>query len=324
MADNNVRLLRATLSILVVIGFVVWVAWYVYFHHGEFSVITEVSWFDLLLLYGAFLAIVVFNGKLFEAITSAFDVRLGRAEWLMLSAASSFANYFIPFRGGAGMRAMYLAKVHGLSLGSFIATVGIMSLIYAVANGLLALIGIVLIVFSGGPLDVTLTVFFALVTTAGLMLMKFDWYPGRRPEQFLLKHLHQIFLGWTKIKSKDGLLLKLWMIILGISLASMWQCKVAFEAILAPLSWGGVILYAAAKNLALLISLTPGSFGIVETISIYLGKVLGYTTAQALLVQALIRVVAISSLLVFGPFAVLLLKRRLAHFGRKTSVQVPR
>ncbi|MDH5512089.1 MAG: flippase-like domain-containing protein [Gammaproteobacteria bacterium] len=304
---------------MIVLSFVVWAAWYVYFHHEEFLAIKEVSWFNLMLLYGAFLVIVAFNGKFIEVVSIAFDVRLERVEWLMLSAASSFANYFLPFRGGAGMRALYLAKVHGLSFTHFLATVGIMFLTYAVANGLLALIGMTLIVLSGGPVDVTLTVFFALVTIAGFVLMKYDRIPNIRPEHFLLKQLHHILLGWTMIKRKDGLILRLWLIISIISLASIWQCKVAFAAISVPLSWGGVILYAASKNMALLISLTPGSFGIVETISIYLGNVLGYTTAQALLVQALIRVVAISALLVIGPLAILFLKRRLVGFDRNPT-----
>lgn len=310
------KLLRATLSTLVVIGFIVWVAWYVHFHQDEFAILKSVSWFDLLLLYGAFLVIVVFNGKLFEVITSAFDVRLKNIEWLMLSAVSSFANYFLPFRGGAGMRAMYLTKVHGLSLTRFIATLGIMSLIYMVSNGLLALVGVVMILLSGGPLNISLTIFFALVSVFGIVLMKYDYRPRKLSNHLILKHLHKILLGWAVIRKKDGLLLRLWVIITIIILASMWQCKVAFTAISFPLSWGGVILYAASKNLALLISLTPGALGIVEAISIYLGKILGYSTAQALLVQALIRVVALTTLLVVGPVATLLLKRRLTNFSR--------
>jgi hypothetical protein len=52
--------------------------------------------------------------------------------------------------------------------------------------------------------------------------------------------------------------------------------------------------------------------GVVELISIYLGTVLGYSTADALSVQALIRAVAIVSLLLLGPPALLYLRRRIA------------
>ena len=71
------------------------------------------------------------------------------------------------------------------------------------------------------------------------------------------------------------------------------------------------MIYAASKNLASLVGLTPGSLGIVELISIYLGSVLGYGTADALAVQGLIRAVAIAVLLLVGPFALIYLRRRL-------------
>jgi len=51
--------------------------------------------------------------------------------------------------------------------------------------------------------------------------------------------------------------------------------------------------------------------GVVELISIYLGNVLGYSTADALSVQALIRAVAIASLLLAGPSALFYLRRRI-------------
>ncbi len=312
--------LRIMLSVLIVGGFMTWAVWYVYAHQEEFSVVGEVSWFDLLLLYCAFFALIVCNGKFIQLITTAFQIRLKHVEWLALSAASSFANYFLPFRGGAGLRALYLAKLHRLPVTDFITTLSVMYLMYAVVNGVLALVGMVFIVWMGGGLNISLMTFFALVTAAGLVLMRYDYRPAKVSERILLKQLQQILLGWSLLRDRDHLLPKLWVITLVFTLVSVWQCKLAFSAISVTLPWGGVFVYAASKNLALLASLTPGSLGIVEAISIYLGTVLGYTTAQALLIQGLIRAVAISALLVAGPLAMILLKRRLAELGHTPPV----
>jgi uncharacterized membrane protein YbhN (UPF0104 family) len=105
---------------------------------------------------------------------------------------------------------------------------------------------------------------------------------------------------------------------LAMTLATVWQCHAAFGALSIALPWEGVVVYAAAKNLATLIGLTPGAMGVVELISIYLGNVLGYSTADALSVQALIRAVAIASLLLAGPFALLYLRR---HMGSRAPMQ---
>lgn len=312
--------LRMLLSVLIIGGFATWVIWYVYTHEQEFLIISQVSWLKLLLLYCVFFALIVCNGKFIQLVTSAFQIRLKRTEWLALSAASSFTNYFLPFRGGAGLRALYLVKLYSLPLADFIATLSVMYLMYTVVNGTLALVGMALTALEGGPVSVSLMIFFIVLTTAGLVLMKSDYVPKGDSQGFFSKHFYQMLLGWKLVRENNHLLAKLWLITLTFSLISVWQTQIAFSAISVSLSWGGVLIYTASKNLALLVSLTPGSLGIVETISIYLGTVLGYTTAQALLVQGLIRMVAISTLIVAGPLAIILLKHRLTEPGYKAPV----
>lgn len=78
------------------------------------------------------------------------------------------------------------------------------------------------------------------------------------------------------------------------------------------ISWEGILVYAASKNLTTLIGLTPGGLGIVELTSVYLGTVLGYSTVDALSVQGLIRAVALGTLLLIGPFALLYLRHKIS------------
>jgi hypothetical protein len=80
------------------------------------------------------------------------------------------------------------------------------------------------------------------------------------------------------------------------------QTIFAFAAFSVPISSGGVFLYSGGKNLLLLASITPASLGIVETMAVYLGDVLDYSTAEALMIQGITRVVAVTVLVLAGPF----------------------
>ena len=141
------------------VGFLIWVAWYVRGNIEAFAPILDVTWLDGLNLTLAFLAIMVGNGLFISIVSSALGIRLTCREYTSLSFASSFANFFLPFRGGAGIRALYMSRMHSFPVAEFLSTLSIMYLMHSVINGLLALTGMGLIAAKGGPVDLTLTRF---------------------------------------------------------------------------------------------------------------------------------------------------------------------
>jgi len=187
----------------------------------------------------------------------------------------------------------------------------VMYIMHVVVNGAMALIGMGLIAADGGKANNTLLAFFLLLTLAGILAMTINLKSKADHEWAPLALLHRLFAAWQKVRTNGALVVRMWVLMLVLTMATVWQCRTAFDAVSIPLSTGGILVYAASKNLATLVSLTPGSLGIVELISIYLGGVLNYSTADALSVQALIRSVAIAVLLIFGPFAFLFLQRRI-------------
>ena len=211
------------------------------------------------------------------------------------------------------MRALYLSRIHALPISKFALTLGVAYLMHTVANGLLALIGLVAIALSGGPAHFGLLLFFMLITLAGIVAMSIDGNVNGDRGRFPKAQIHSLLSAWQSVRVDRLLIVKLWFLMLALALATVWQCRIAFDALSVQLPWSGILLYAGSKNLATLISLTPGSLGIVELISIYLGTVLDYSTANALSVQALIRAVAIGALLLLGPVAIYFLRRNLAR-----------
>ena len=305
-------MLRRIVSVVILVVFLAWVGWYVNSNPGAFAPILGVTLLDGLNLTLAFLLIMTGNGLFVAVVSRTLGIRLGVREYMSLSFASSFANYFLPFRGGTGIRALYMNRVHGFPITEFVSTLSIMYVMHSVVNGVLALAGMALIAFKGGPVNPSLTGFFVVIVFAGVVAMFVDLKIVGSSERFPFRQLAQFSRAWQAVRGDHQLLSKLWLLMLLIALATVWQCHSAFQAVGTPLSWDGVFVYAASKNLATLIGLTPGALGIVELVSIYLGSVLGYTTADALSVQGLIRAVAIAVLLATGPFALLFLKQRLS------------
>jgi len=303
--------IRRIVSAMIIVGFLAWAGWYVYSNVESFSQIANVSWSDGVILILAFLAIMVCNGIFISIVTEAFQIRLHSQEWLSLSFASSFANYFLPFRGGAGMRALYMFRLHGFPITEFVSTLSIMYLMHIVVNGILALVGMMLIVANEGPANINLLIFFAVISMLGILVMSINMKMRSDYQRFPMAQFSRLLAAWRRVRQNRILVFKLWVLMLALSLATVWQCHAAFAAASISLPWEGVIVYAASKNLAGLVGLTPGSLGIVELISIYLGSVLGYGTADALVVQGLIRAVALVVLLLAGPVALIYLRRRL-------------
>jgi uncharacterized membrane protein YbhN (UPF0104 family) len=304
-------MLRRVLSITILVVFLAWVGWYVHGNLDAFAPVLDVTWLDGLNLTLAFLLIMTGNGLFVAVVSSTLGIRLVCGEYMSLSFASSFANYFLPLRGGTGIRALYMNHVHGFPIIDFVSILSIMYVMHSVVNGFLALVAMGLIAVKGGPVNLSLVAFFALLVAAGVAAMFVNIRIDADRVRFPLKQIAQLSHAWQAVRGNRQLLTRLWMLILVMTFATVWQCRAAFDAVAVPLPWEGVLIYAASKNLAALIGLTPGALGIVELVSIYLGSVLGYTTIDALSVQGLIRAVAIIVLLMTGPFALLYLKRRL-------------
>ena len=306
-------MLRKLISVGLVVAFIAWAAWYVSGNLEAFRPITRVGLTDVLLLVIAFVAIMVGNGIFVALVARAFSIRLMGAEWMSLSFASSFANYFLPLRGGTGIRALYMHQVHGFRITEFISTLSVLYLMHSVINGLIALAGMVLVVRNGGPASPALMAFFALIAVAGVTMMTVSFRLRGDYTRFPMAQIARMVNAWHTIRKDRALVGKLWLLMIGMTLATVFQCRTAFNAVEIALPWEGVLVYAASKNLAGLIGLTPGALGVVELVSIYLGNVLGYSTADALSVQGLIRAVAIISLLLAGPISLMYLRRGLAR-----------
>jgi uncharacterized membrane protein YbhN (UPF0104 family) len=249
------------------------------------------------------------NGLYIKFVLRAFGVDLHMKEWLSLTVATSVLNYLIPLRGGMAMRAVYLKARYRFSYTDFVSSLSAMYLMYVVVYGPIGIVGTAGACLAGRGFDVPLTVFFLISTAAAAILMlcrlrmpAWDVYPFR--------HIRRVLEGWALLRRNRSAFAVLILLTVCFALLSLLEVKIASTAIGLRLPWSGIMLYTAGQNLALLASITPVALGVAEMVSIYMGPALGYHVPQALMVQALLRVVPLTLLLATAVPAFQVLSRR--------------
>jgi uncharacterized membrane protein YbhN (UPF0104 family) len=223
-------------------------------------------------------------------------VEVPAREWLSLTVATSVLNHVTPLRGGMVVRAVYLKAHYRFGYVDFLSTLSAMYLMVVFTYGLLGLAGQALLWQQGAGCDpIALAILAAGAAVSGLLMLVRVRLP--RWQAFPLRQMVQVLDGWTLLRRKRSIFWKMMGTTLGFSVLSALEVKLASSAVAVALPWGGVLLYTAGQNLAVLGSLTPVGLGIAELVSIYLGKALGYDISQALMIQALLRAVPLVLLL---------------------------
>ncbi len=239
---------------------------------------------------------MICNGLYIKFALQAFQVELPAREWLSLTVATSLLNYVTPLRGGMVVRAVYLKAHYRFGYVDFLSTLSAMYLMYVFIYALLGLTGAALLGRQGAGGDPVVFAVLAAAATAAALLM-FARVRLPRWRVFPFRQLARILDGWTLLRQQRAAFLKLMLTTLVFALLSVLEVELAASAVGVELSWPGVLLYSSGQNLAVLASLTPVALGIAEVVSIYLGTTLGYDTSQALMIQALLRVVPLALLL---------------------------
>jgi len=287
---------RLVLCIAILAAFFAWTGWYVHRHGPEFRVLAEVPLRPLIGLFALSVASVVCNGLYIKFALQAFGVDLPAREWLSLTVTTSVLNYVTPLRGGMVVRAVYLKTHYRFGYADFLSTLSAMYLMHVFTYGLLGLAGQALLWRQGAGVDrIALVILASGAAVSALLVL----VPVRLPrwQAFPLRQIVRILDGWTLLRRKRASFIKLMATTLVFAVLSALEVKLASSAVAVGLPWGGVALYTAGQNLAVLGSLTPVALGIAEVVSIYLGGALGYDISQALMIQALLRAVPLVLLL---------------------------
>ena len=180
--------------------FLVFTGWYVTSHYREFAIIFKIPWQNLAVLYFLFASILYLSAMFTGHITKAFGLRLSVFDCVMLSVATSAANYLTFFRGGAGVRALFLKDQHRFAYADFLSTLSAMYLLHLVVSGVMGLIGLWLLIYRGLSFDWPFAIFFA--TSSGICaLILFNRIHMPSYDRFPLREIARVVNGWSLIKN---------------------------------------------------------------------------------------------------------------------------
>jgi uncharacterized membrane protein YbhN (UPF0104 family) len=224
-------------------------------------------------------------------------VRLSFKENLSLTLASSALNYLIPFKASLGARALYLKKRHFLSFADYLSQALLISLITLVVASFFALAGIVVIGLSvpmGKPLIAVFSYFLITFLGGSLFLL---W--GKVPFP-LPKRLSFVKESWEIMRTKRRLLIRIILFTLLYFLFWTLSNWLALSSLGLKLGLWGALFYAGGQIHSFLINVTPAGLGVMEAYGVFAGGVLGFSPAEALLGQGVLRLVTISVLLPLG------------------------
>lgn len=296
------RRLRAAISIILTLLFAAGLWLYVSSHMGEFR---ELASRPLPKARVALLALSVFlayfvNSELVRRAFLAHGVRIPVLENLALGFATSAANYFLPFKGATGLRALYLSRRLGLRLQDFVTQLLLVSVLSMGLSSAFALLGLALVRIPdtgafGPGVPRILALYFLLVLALAVASVAFGAF-GIRPPRFL----RGLAESWDRYRRAPRLFLGM------LALDLLWYlcwCAAnwfALSSFGARLGLSETFLYTSLQIHALLINITPAGLGVAEAFGVFAGQALDFGAAEALLAQGLSRVSAICVLCVFG------------------------
>ena len=249
------------------------------------------------------------NGLVYLLVFRKLGARVSFAESFALTALSIAANLFLPLRGGAGLRAVYLKRVHDLRYTRFAASLivfYVLSALVASTGTLVAASWLVIVGGRRGLEPILLVAAFCLVGSAATFYLP----RLQRRGTWIADALAGISEGWHTLREGSGTLVRLLPVTalqtMGL-LVSLWGAAAAIGVRLSAIE---ILLVGTLGVLSTLISLTPGSLGIYEATVGFAATTVGVGATEGVVAALVSRTVLMLLLAVIAPLATLLLFRR--------------
>lgn len=203
----------------------------------------------LLLIAIAYAGTILANAFVLSASLRMIGKSVSFSENVSLTGYSSVVNFFGPLQSGPGFRAAYLKQRHGVGIGKFFYTTLVFYGFFALFNA--TIIAIALLVRAPSGFAIPL-VFTGVLAVVAVCLGAYKYIPRIR----------------TAVRAIKLTSVHFWLIGLGALALSLCTTAAYFVELLHVDPTVNILqaaIYAAAANLALFVSLTPGAIGFRES-----------------------------------------------------------
>ncbi len=285
LKDPRVRIVLTISVIAATLGLFVY---YLAQNPSVLSSVLGLSAASLFLLTLAYVGTVIANAFVLWASLRLISKRVEFSENIALTGYSSVVNFFGPLQSGPGFRAVYLKSKHGVSLKRFFYVTLVFYGFFALLNGLV-IIGALLNRVDYSLLPLLLIGITLISVAATLALLR-------------VAKVHSL-LAEVRIYNRYFWFIGLGALALAVTTAAAYFVELRHvDAAISPLQ---TIVYAAAANLALFVSLTPGAIGFRESFLLLSQQLHGIPTDTVIAASIIDRAFYVVFLLVL--FVVLLL-----------------
>lgn len=288
--------LKKYLSSILTLIFLSLFIWYGLTNPEVFEALSQLSILSIALLLFAKIVMSTMTGLFTKWTAEVFGRKLTMGESLYLVILSSMGNFFGPLLGGAGIRAVYLKKVHGLTYSKFTSTMFgyyLILYVFTVSAGIIALL---LLPYSSQT-SVLLAFFFLWLITMILLMSiklpreKINNVANNKVLRAISEALYSAEEGWRLIASKKNLILKLILIVIVSYLSIFFMSFVEFTLIESNIIIPALMLYTTFIFISMLFSITPGAIGIRESMLLVLSLSLSVSNEQILQVAVIDRAI---------------------------------
>ncbi len=308
--------LATILTILAIVG----IGAYLWVHREELSSIEIAAPAFMIICVAGILANLLATTLMSVLMLRRLDCAITVREAWWLCVIATTANLFTPARAGAGVRAVYLKRVYGLSFPSFVATLFGYYVLSLVICSVAACVALGVLWMNGAlpELDesMALVVFGAAGSLVGSLVLACLPRIGAG-RNWILDKLSKVTHAWHELRSERRVLGR------SVALSAMQFATFAvtfwgaYRALGIEVSPFAALALAAFGCLSSLISVTPGAMGVYEAVVAFTGTVLGLTVVESLAAALLWRATLVACLALLAPWGARVLALR------KVSEKVP-
>lgn len=311
-------LFRKVAPLIVLLVFISLIMAYIWVHRSDFESLKNISIYYVLLIACFWLFAITAQGMVLRALTVDFGIDLSFREYFAISVMTNFGNIFLPMRGGAGFRAVYLKSKYNFDYSYFVSTLAGNYLISFNIASQIGLAGMAVLFLQKGAFNPLIAIIFLVI------LLLTSWaifFPpatvGFIPIKWLSIRLNHVLSGWHTMRRSTKTVLRLSIltlvyIILGTVITwlefSAFQMK---DGAGDPIGFLQSLIFSSIGSLSLLVSITPAALGIRETLLMFSSQFLEISPSQALAVSLLDRTVSFVVIALLATFASITLRRQL-------------
>lgn len=290
---------RSILSFFSLVFFISWLIYYVTAHIDDFKIIYSLSWPPAIILALVILAESYASGLFIKVVMKHFNINLGFNEWYGLSVITRFWNIILPFRGGAGVRAIYLKKIHQFPLTDFFATMLSLYFLIFLVNSAIGMLCMFFLYVRNDTFLTPLFIFFLGFFLAMLGMVFFT--PKVRGSRYAFwDKICRAANAWHGIRTNTPLMRNLTIITLLNSAVGLFTVYFSYASFGSKITIFQCLLISTLFNFTSMINVTPGALGIVESVMILTAQLFQIQPAESLLAAALIRVVHMALMFALG------------------------